>query len=182
MVLAIIGILSLLGAYAFGYWQGKTAQRTLDLNIIKATPKIGTSMRIDKRQENPNGFPPFYYLIATIDNEGELPAQQLQGYYRVYSETKCVKEHRIPIEREFLGSSAPSELELCRLEDGISGTTLNLAPDAANIRFNVDIEFHYLGVQNSASQKYCAHYEYDKESRQMKRKELNDGTTPNKHV
>ena len=121
----IIGLLSLIVGYVFGYRQGKIAQAALDLSITKAIPKIGTAIKIDKRQENPSAFPPFYYLVVTIHNEGELPAHQLKGNCRLYSLTKGVKERNIPIERELLGAS-PYELESVRLEDGISGMTLNI--------------------------------------------------------
>jgi hypothetical protein len=179
LVSVIIGAASLIVVYIFGYWQGRSAQRSLDLSVIKATPKVGTAVRIDKRQENPPAFPAFYYLIATIYNEGELPAKQLKGYCRVYSATKGVTEHNIPIEREFLGTT-PSELELCRLEDGISGSTLDIGTQAGkNIRFNVDIDFSYFGVEDDIPERYSAQYEYDNNGRQMKRKNLNHDVSPN---
>jgi hypothetical protein len=166
-VCVLIGVVTFVIGSILGYWQGKSAQRTLDLIVTKAVPKIGTTIRIDKRQENPSNYPPFYYLIATIYNEGELPAQQLKGYCRVYSSEKSVREQSIPIARELLGTSSPCELELGRLESGISGMALNLgADDGENARFNVDIQFNYSGIQNTP-QHYSANYEYDHKSRQI---------------
>lgn len=159
----IIGVLALVTGYILGYWQGKTAQRALNLSVTKAVPKVGTRLKIDKRQENPAGFPPFYYLIATVYNEGELPAKQLKGHCKLYSPTNDVQERDIPFEREFLGSS-PHELEAQK----IVGTTVDPGMRGEQeIRFNVDIEFEYLGIPDDQPQQYSAKYAYDNKSRQL---------------
>ena len=132
-------------AQHIGYIQISIMKQEHDLNVTKATPKIGTSVKIDKRQINPPAYPPFCFLVASIYNEGELPAKQVNGHCKLVSPTKAVKEYSIPISREFLGSS-PCELEICRLENGISGMTVDIGGvEGQNIRFNVDIEFGSLG-------------------------------------
>jgi hypothetical protein len=172
----IVSIITGLGGFIIGYWRGRSAQRALDLSLTKAAPKIGTAIRIDKRQENPSTYPPFYYLVVAIYNEGGLPAKQVKGNCRVYSATKNVKERSVPIERDFLGISSPSELELCRLEDGVSGMTVNLGGRGAeNIRFNVDIDFSYFGIEDDTPEQYHAHYEYDYKNQQVRRKEQGSG-------
>src|SRR6266478_3262719 len=123
-IISALAVLVAFLAYRVGYRQGKTAQRALDLNVSKAIPKIGTSVKIDKRQEQPPAFPPFYYLVATIYNEGELPAKQLKGQCKLFSPINDVKQHTIPIDREFLGSKQ-YELNPCRLE----GTTVEVGMD-----------------------------------------------------
>jgi hypothetical protein len=166
LVSLIINVCVALVGYILGYRQGKTAQRALDLSVTKAVPKVSTRVRINKRQEESRAFPPSYYLIATIYNEGELPAKQLKGRCKLYSATNDIQEHDIPIETEFLGPSSPLELEAQR----IVGTTVDPGMRGdQNIRFNVDIEFEYLGIPDDKPQKYSARYAYDNQSRQLVR-------------
>ncbi len=169
LVSLIVSVVTALIGYALGYRQGKISQRALDLSIVKAAPKVGTTVRIDKRQENPPAFPPFYYLVATIYNEGELPAKQLKGHCKLHSPVKSVQERDIPFNREFLGST-PYELESFRLDSGISGTPIDIgASGGQNIRFNVDVEFEYFGIPDDAPQHYSAKYQYNNQRRQLER-------------
>lgn len=155
--------------WRIGYTQGKIAQKALDLEFTKAIPKIGTTARIESRQENPPAYPAFYYLVVTIYNEGDLAARQLKGECRVYSATKSVKDREIPIDREFLGRGQ-YELERYRLTHGTSGMTVNLTGlEGENSRFNVDIEFKYSGISDGGPQQYKAQYTYDNKSRQLKK-------------
>jgi hypothetical protein len=167
--LVMIALLGMFATYLFGFWQGRTSKRSFDLSVTRAVPKVGTSVKVYKRQENPPGFPAFYYMIATIYNEGELPAKQVKGHCKLHSATKSVKENNIPFEREFLGSS-PCQLESHRIDDGISGMSVDLeAVSAKNIRLNVDIEFTYFGIPDDKQHRYAATYEYEHKSRQFVR-------------
>jgi hypothetical protein len=148
-------------AYGVGYWQGRSAQKALDLSITKAIPKLGSDVKINKRQENSRAFPPFYYLVATIYNEGELPAKQLHGHCKLFSPENESQQRNIPINRDFLGS-APFELEAGRLD------ALFIDPDRpSDARFDVDIEFEYFGIPDDKPQRYTAKYRYDNKSGQM---------------
>jgi hypothetical protein len=159
---------ALLG-YRIGRRQVAVASEAHTLSATKAAVKLGTKVHIDKRQENPPGFPPFYYLMATIHNEGELPAKQVNGYWKLYSPTKSIKEQRIPFGADFLGSS-PIQLESHRLDDGISGMSIDLnGIGAQNIRIDVDFELDYVGLTDEQTHHYGARYQYDHASRQMVR-------------
>lgn len=163
----VVSIISLAVGYFLGYWQGKTAQKSYDLSLSKAIPKVGTSVKIDKRQENPGGFPPFCYLVLTIYNDGELPAKQVKGHCRIYSPAKSVEEVDIPFHRDFLGSS-PYKLESQRLNNGIGAMPLDVTGTLGqNVRLNVDIDLEYLGIPDGKPQYYSAKYSYDKNSGTM---------------
>jgi hypothetical protein len=167
ILLVAINVLCAAVGWCFGYWQGKTARSALNLNVRKAAPKIGTTAQINKRQVNPPAYPPFYYLVMTIYNEGELPAKQLNGHCKLLSPNKAVKECNIPISRDFLGSS-PYEMEICRLEDGIGGSTIDIGgSQGQHVRFNV--EFEFFGISEEKPEPYSAKYEYDPKSRQLVR-------------
>lgn len=167
LIITAVAALAGVGGFFIGYRQGKIAQAALDLSLAKAVPKVGTTAEIGKRQENPSNFPPFYYVIVTLYNEGELPAQQLDGECRIYSVPKGVKERIIPIKREFLGVT-PYQLESYRIESAFSGMTLNLGgQEGQSIRFNVDIEFEYVGSSNDPLNHYRAKYEYDPKTKQL---------------
>jgi len=159
LAIPIISALAVLVAF-LAYRVGR---RQWNLGVAKAIPKVGTWVRIDKRQEQSTAFSPSYYMVATIYNEGELPAKQLKGHCKLFSPINEVKQHTIPIIREFLGS-APYELEPCRLE----GTTVDVGMDGRqDIRFNVDIEFEFFGIPDDKPQKYSAKHEWDNKNRQM---------------
>ena len=153
-------------SYRLGYRQATIAKRSLDLSVSKAEPKIGTSVKLDQRQINPPAFPPFCYMVATIYNEGELAARNVKGHCRLHSSTKSVKEHDIPFERDFLGS-APLLLESHRLDNGISGMSIDLNTSGQGLQFDVDIEFEYFGMSAHVPQRYSAKYRFDSKSRQM---------------
>jgi hypothetical protein len=139
-------------------------QRSHELNIVKATPKIGTILRIDERNPNGPAFPTFYFLIATIYNEGDLAAKSLKGNCRLFSPTNQVAERSVQVHRDFLGTTLQYDLAACpiegaRVQFGMRG--------AEEIRFNFDIEFQYFGIPDDKPQQYTAKYEYDSKSHQM---------------
>ena len=150
---------TLLGVYAahrLGYIQIGLTREANALGILKSVPQIETIIGIDKRQEDPPGYPPFYYLIATIHNHGELPAKQLKGCCKVFSPANEAQQCTIPISIEVVGA-LPRELSRYRL-DGIFIDAQR--PQSA--RFNVEVEFDYLGgFPKEQPQHYNAKYEYD---------------------
>jgi hypothetical protein len=149
-------------AHRLGYIQIGLMRQANDLSVLKSVPKIETIFHIDKRYVNPSIFPPFYYLASTIHNHGELPAKQLKGYCKVFSPTNPAQQVTIPIGIEFLGTP-PRKLSEYRLD----GTFIDSQrPQAA--RFNVDVEFSYLGgLPKEQPQHYSAKYEYDSQNEQF---------------
>lgn len=55
-------------------------------------------MQIEEQQA---AFQHFYYLTTSIYNEGELAAEQLTGYWKLFSPDNAVKRCEIPIEKGF---------------------------------------------------------------------------------
>jgi len=168
-----LGVAATLFAALVGYHIGRrqvaVASEAHTLSATKAAVKLGTEVHIDKRQENPPGFPPFYYLMATVYNEGELPAKQLKGHWKIYSTAKSVKDQLIPVSVDFLGAS-PLKLKSNRLDDGIQGMALDLSGSGAqNLRINADFELYYSEVSNEQVHPYSAHYQYDHANGQMVR-------------
>src|ERR1700694_3364984 len=104
-------LITLFGIYIgqrVGLMQISIAHKEHDLNLLKSAPVIDTAVRIIERQINPApAFAPFYYIVTTINNYGELAAQQLNGHWRLYSPDHSIQQHDIPIVRNALGSSRP---------------------------------------------------------------------------
>ena len=164
---SVLGVLATLGAMYLasrvGWVQIRWMREAHTLNKLKATPKIGTYIRIAERFDNGANFPPSYYVITYIHNEGELPARKLKGYWNLFSPDQSVKAFKTPIEREFL-ASAPLELEPHRLE----GTTVWAAMKGeGKIRFNVDIDFVYFGFSENQQEHYNAQYHFDPQSKRV---------------
>jgi hypothetical protein len=159
--LVIIAILGMAGTYFFGFWQGRTSKRSFDLTVAKAMPKVGVTLTLDKRQVNPPAFPPFYFLITRIYNEGELPARQLNGKCRLFSPGNQIKEQTIPIAHDFLGGT-PHNMQSNRI-DGIDGPIRG----DQSIDLQVEIDFDYVGIPDDKTQHYYSHYKYDKQSGQF---------------
>jgi hypothetical protein len=152
-----LGVATTLGIILIARRQLRINRETLALAALKASPKIGTEIHIDKRQVNPSGFPPFYYLIVTLHNHGELPAKQVKGRCRLFSPTNPLQEHTIPIGFDLLGAS-PRKLAEYRLDDVFIDPQ---RPQTA--RFNAEIEFDYLGREGLEDKpEHCSiGYEYD---------------------
>src|SRR5207249_613012 len=110
-------------------------------------------------------FPPYFYLVATIYNEGELAARKLKGKCRLFSPINEISECNIPIYRDFLGA-APYELEAIR----IIGTTVSSAlMGNTMISMCVEFDFEYFGLVDGKPVKYHAKYQYDHQNRQFVR-------------
>ena|SRR5579862_2382712 len=153
-------------AQRLGLWQLRIAKQEHDLNLRKSVPILDTTVRITTRQVNPAPmYNPFYYVAVSINNHGELAAQKLDGYWRMYSPDQSIQERTIPIARDALGAE-PYDFEPCQIE----GPTVERAMRGeCDIRINVDIEFDYFGLSNNEPQHYTARYRYDRNSKQMVR-------------
>jgi hypothetical protein len=133
------------------------------LNILKAEPKIGSTVKIDYRNENGPAYNPTCYLIATIYNEGELAARKLKGSCKLFSPSKELFDCDIPISRDFVGKS-PYELSAYRIGGPAVG---RLESGGHKLALNVDVEFDYFGLSDDQPQHYSAKYQYDENTRQM---------------
>jgi hypothetical protein len=156
----MLALFTAISGYIFGYRQGKTARKSLDLNLTKAIPKIATGVILDKRQINPVGFPPHCFVFVAIHNEGELPAEGLKGNCGIYSPTNGFEEFNIPIIREYLGPT-PYRLESGRLDERTGGMAIDPDKFGNNFGINVDVEFHYTTFAKKEPQRYKARHQYD---------------------
>ncbi len=147
-------------AQQLGIIQISYQRRAHELNLTKSAPKIGSSIEIDQRYDNGRNYPASLYLITTIYNEGELPASQLNGNWKLTS-SYGVPNRIIPIQWDFLGST-PYKFEAPRI--GESGTAAH-----NQFVFEVDIEFDYSIATENEPQHYSAKYRYDYEHKRMNR-------------
>lgn len=137
------------------------APEKVDPGAIKASPRIGTAMRIDRRQEPSASDAPSYYLVPVIHNQGELPAKDLKGRCRVFSPVHKSQERIIAIRQEILDAS-PLELDGGRLDGFLIDA--NRPHDAL---FHVAIDIEFRGVPGKKPQRYSARYAFDQKSLQM---------------
>jgi hypothetical protein len=159
-------LLAVFVAWKIGLIQISWMRQEHQLNVLRASPKIGTSLRIEERNINGPAYAPWYYLITSIYNEGELAASNLNGQWKLTSPNRSVIEGELPISREFLGPT-PYQLEPFH----IIGGTVVFAMEGNNkgntVTFKVDVEFDYTSMTNEQPQHYSAHYEFDHKYRKM---------------
>jgi hypothetical protein len=157
---ALVSMFGIFIAQRTGYLQIQFTRKKLELDVLLATPKIGTHISVEERHDNGVENAPLLHLITTIQNEGQLPVSQLNGHWNL-SSSHGISEHTIPITREFLGSN-PYQLEY-RIGQSVGS---NIARQ--QFRFDVDIEFDYLlPFPKDKPAKYEAKYEYDPDSGKM---------------
>jgi hypothetical protein len=174
MILTVLAIGTLFGTVVgvfVGYYIGRRqitiADEEHNLNLLKSSPKIDTTVRINERQVNPfPAYDPFHFIVTGIHNYGDLAARHLKGHWRVYSPDKSIQECDIPIVRDFLGST-PYEFEPFQLVGpNIDGA---IKRGAGRATINVDVEFDYFGVSQDQPQHYSARWQFDSSSKQMVR-------------
>jgi hypothetical protein len=160
MIGFLVALFGIFIAQRTGLLHISIAKKAYDLNVTKATPKIGTSIDIQERHDNGPQYPPFLYLNTTIYNEGELPISQLNGDWKLTS-AYGVPNRAIPIQREYLGTT-PYRFQPYRITQ--SGTAAH-----NQFVFDVDIEFDYVVSSINQPQHYSAKYRYDYQSKRMDR-------------
>jgi len=160
-VVALFGIYIAQSNGLLLYWVAKEEH---DLNLRKAAPALDSSVRITERQINPVGYDPFYYIVITIYNHGDLAATQLNGHWRMYSPRQMIQEYNVPIRRDALGA-LPNEFEPYRIIG--PGIEAAIRRHAENVSINVDIEFDYFGFSPEEPQHYAAQWQYDHHNGQM---------------
>jgi len=119
MIGALVMMFGIYIAQRNGYQLWAVATEEHNLNLRKAAPLIDSIVRIKERQVLPTSHRPFHYIVASIHNYGNLPAQQLSGYWRMYSPDKTINECTVPIQRDALGST-PYEAEQQLIGVGIA--------------------------------------------------------------
>jgi hypothetical protein len=153
-------------AQRLGWIQVTLAREAHTLNVQKALPKIGASIRLDYSYDNGKAFPPTYYLRTTIYNDGDLAASNLRGYWKLSCPGKYIQQVELQIARDFLGTATPFEMEPYkftnrRVDAAFSGSE--------QISFDVDIDFTYVGLPPDEVGRYHARYTFDNQSKRMAR-------------
>jgi hypothetical protein len=148
-----------------GLWNLTLAKTAHDLNVRRSLPKIGTEIWIEQRQVHPANFSPFSILRVSIYNAGEFAAKQLKGQCELICPGNSVQQFTIPIDREFLDSTRPYELEPYRIEGIALERIMAGAPN--QLMFNVNIEFDYFGLSPDEPEHYSASCHFDSNSRRL---------------
>jgi hypothetical protein len=153
---AIAAFLSPLVSHRIGRFQIALLKKQYDLNALKATPRIGSNVVLELR--TPNASRPDvrrYFLITTIYNESELPAQKLNGNW-ILTCSESAQNCTVPIQWDFLGST---KYQLKPHQLGGDALTQKIISKQAAIQ--VDIEFTYLIPGEDAPQQYRERYKND---------------------
>jgi hypothetical protein len=81
----LMGIVATLVAYKVGFRQARLMQEAHDLSVTRAETRIGCAVEVeDKQVVLPAGmYNPHIHLTAKIYNEGELPAEDINGEWKL---------------------------------------------------------------------------------------------------
>jgi hypothetical protein len=154
---AIAVLLSGLAAERMGYLHLDLARQAHRLNITKAIPRIGCSVIVEEKRLVGSEYPPHFFVHLKIYNEGELPAQSVNGQWKL--STNDPKETSVyPIQRDFLG----------RCQEDPYSHRFDLSPQwfREGIVINVEVKFSYTTPSDNEEQNYSAKYIYTGKSGQ----------------
>ena len=157
-IITVVGLVLTGLAYVLGYKQGKIAQKTLDLDIHKATPRIGSRVSISEPKIVKDIFL-CYTMGTTLYNDGDLVASKVEGTW------KLVTSHGVEkAEKTIRIDSLPSFLPW-NLNHELSGKPQLIQTDPT-IVIEVHIDVVYLGMNNQ-QEAYHAKYRYDPKQKAM---------------
>jgi hypothetical protein len=145
-------------ANELGWIHIEFAKRAHELNITKATPRVGCEISSRTEQVLPSGYNPHTRITVKIYNEGELAAQNIAGDWK-YVPLHVPEKRVFLIRRDYLGH--------CE-----NHTDSYLIEDSANWRrksgaFDVEIEFFYTAVGEQVPHRYTAKYRYHAETERL---------------
>jgi hypothetical protein len=146
-------------AYRIGFRKGRIDQRTLDLSINKARPRVGS--RVELRTYSPQGYPHVRRnaIFTKIYNDGDLVARNVEGEWKLtapeglHSGTKTIRE-------DSLSTALPWETQY---DMGGNAGWLQSHPE---ITIQVDIDLVYSGLDEKR-EPYHATYRYDAAQKAM---------------
>lgn len=148
-------------AWWAGYRQGQAAERTLELAIVKATPRVGS--RVSIRRFNPPTRPDVirFAIENALYNDGDASAIRVQGEWKITADHQITNQ-TIPINLDSLPSFLPHKTEI-----ELSGNT-NVLYQTPTVTLEVHIDLQYVGLDGK-SKPYKATYRYDYASRTMQK-------------
>lgn len=142
-----------------------TAKAQLSLNVRRATPNIGTRMRLVRSVEPLQVVR--YTIHTTIYNDGDLVATKIKGQWKL-TISHLMQDANKPIIIDSLPASRPWDME-----HQIGGNTNWI--DTHQVSIKVDIDLVYLGLDNKENS-YHATYNYTPVQKDMIRAdERHDG-------
>jgi hypothetical protein len=150
---------SVVVGYAIGFWQGKTAQRTLGLSVHKASPRIGSRVTLSPPEIAKGGVNLRYFIHTTLYNEGDFSASKVQGTWTL-NVSNAIQKAEKTIFMDSLPSFLPWEMNY-----ELSGN-LRLVQADPTIIIEVYIDLSYFGMDNK-QETYHAEYRYDYQQRTM---------------
>jgi hypothetical protein len=153
-----LGILvAVAGIYAtqrLGWIQVSILRGEQSLNLAKATPKIGTLVRLEDRK-NPVHPVSTLVIVTSVYNEGDLAASNLKGNWNL-SCSESVFNRSIPISFDHLGARAyDMETPFGNVQ------TWRDVRTGKNITIEVDLKIRYTGLPEEGEKSYEAKYRYD---------------------
>jgi hypothetical protein len=162
-VTALVTLFGIYIAQRNGHLLFNVAKQEHDLNLRKASPIVGSIVTLAERQILNANYWPFHFMVTSIHNYGDLPAQKLSGNWRLYSPDNSIKECNVPLQRDALGP-APYETEEQLIGSNIDAV---IKDRMHKVSIRVDIDFDYFGISQDQPQHYSASYEYDQHSHRM---------------
>jgi hypothetical protein len=89
-------------AQRLGFLQVTLMRQAHTLNVAKAAPRIGCEVTVGLVQILPQIFDPHLVVNIKIYNEGELPAESINGQWKLLPPDPD-RKRVLPIQRDFLG-------------------------------------------------------------------------------
>jgi hypothetical protein len=150
-------------AHTNGWIQIRIMALEHGLNVAKSIPKIGTTVRIEKREISSHSVW-VLDIVTRIYNEGDLAASKINGDWKLTC-SENVFNHTELIRLDHLGKSSPHDMKrqfgsVKEWRDMGSGKDLGI---------KIDINFRYFGLEEDGEKQYQASYHYDPQQQQMVR-------------
>lgn len=151
-------VLTLLGLIHIGYGRERQEQEVPTVEPHRQFPRIACFMTVEEKKKLGVGIQSQLRLFAIIDNVGEVAIRSLKGYWKVVTPDN-LKYPSIKIQRDVL---APLDkyLESYVLGEGVDG-------DTETPRFDVEVEFDYLALNDEEARHYSGKFRFDRKSHRM---------------
>jgi hypothetical protein len=131
-------------------------EKAHQLNIAKATSKVGCAFKVEERKILGDGRAPHLVLHLTIYNEGDLASTSLMGHWRVHSSPTANLYADRPIQRDMLGKESPFQDEYL-IQDSVNWSR-------SDNNFGVEVEFDYTSRPSNEEIPFRGKYSYEPQS------------------
>jgi hypothetical protein len=155
----LIELAGIVLAYLVGRKQGRDNERTYQLSVRQATPRIGTRMEFVGLPTQNIANQLRYSIQTTIYNDGGLVASNLQGNWKLTSSYEFLNASEI-VRADSLPASLPIKLNH---DLGYHREDVWSKPEVV---LKVDLHLTYLGFADK-EENYQVTYQYDPKSGKM---------------